>query len=129
VGLRPTRLQKAAGTRIDPPPSVPRASGAIRAASAALLPPLEPPAVRSGAHGLRVTPCNGLSVTAFQPSSGVVVLPSSTAPWRRSAATTGASCSHGPAGSMVREPLSVGQPLVRNTSLTATGTPSSRPRT
>ncbi len=30
-------------------------------------------------HGLRVMQCKGLSVTPFQPNSGVVVLPSSTA--------------------------------------------------
>ena len=57
----------------------------------------------------------------------MVVLPASTAPERRSEATTGASSSHGPAGSIAREPRSVGQPLVKSRSLTATGTPSSGP--
>src|SRR5690606_5412898 len=121
------RLQKPHGILIDAPPSVPSASGAIRAASAARLPPADPPAVRPASHGLRVTPCSGLSVTAFHPIAGVVVLPSSTAPCRRRAATTGASTSRGPSGLTVREPRSVGHPAVRNTSLTATGTPSSRP--
>ena len=48
-----------------------------------------------GSHGLRVTPVSGLSVTPFQPNSGVVVLPTSTAPCSRSRATAGASSSHG----------------------------------
>jgi hypothetical protein len=80
VGLIPGSPQKLQGMRIDPPPSVPSASGTIPPASAAALPPLEPPAVRAGSQGLRVTPVSGLSVTPFQPNSGVVVLPGSTAP-------------------------------------------------
>lgn len=59
------------------------------------LPPLDPPAVREGSHGFRVTPWRGESVTPFHPSSGVVVLPINTAPLRRSEATAGASTSHG----------------------------------
>ena len=72
-------------------------------------------------------PVSGLSVTPFQPNSGVVVLPSSTAPCSRSRAVAGASSFHGPFGSMVFEPRSVGQPFVRTMSLMETGTPSSRP--
>ncbi|GAA13719.1 putative acetyl-CoA synthetase [Gordonia alkanivorans NBRC 16433] len=40
-------------------------------------------------HGLRVTPVRGLSVTPFHPNSGVVTLPSITAPASRSRATAG----------------------------------------
>ena len=58
-----------AGIRIEPPPSVPSASGTIPEASAAELPPLDPPAVVAGFHGLRVTPVSAQSVTPFQPSS------------------------------------------------------------
>ena len=47
---------KPAGMRIEPPPSVPRASGAIPAARAAALPPLDPPGVRDGSQGFRVIP-------------------------------------------------------------------------
>ncbi len=79
-------------------------------------------------QGLRVIPVSGPSVTPFQPNSGVVVLPSSTAPCSRSRATTGASSFHGPFGSMVFEPRKVGQPRVSRRSLMETGTPSSRPR-
>jgi len=38
--------------------------------SAATAPPDDPPGVMRVSHGLRVTPVNGLSVTAFQPNSG-----------------------------------------------------------
>src|SRR5699024_5940681 len=96
-----------------PPPSVPIAHGPIPAATAAAAPPEEPPAVRPGSTGFRVTPVNGLSVTAFHASSGVVVLPTNTIPSARSLATAGESSSHGPAGSMAREPRRVGHPLVR----------------
>src|SRR5579875_602646 len=44
-GLRPTRPQHDAGIRIDPPPSVPAAIGAIPAATLTAAPPLDPPAV------------------------------------------------------------------------------------
>ena len=46
----------AAGWRIEPPVSVPIASGASNAATAAADPPPEPPGMRSRSHGLRVGP-------------------------------------------------------------------------
>ncbi len=116
---------KLAGMRIEPPPSVPSASGAKRAATAAADPPEEPPGVLSLFQGLRVVPVSGLSVEPFQPNSGVVVLPSRTAPASRRRATDGASSVHGPFGSTVSEPRRVAQPLVSSRSLMATGTPSS----
>ena len=66
--------------RMDPPPSVPIASGPMPAAMAALAPPLEPPGVRSRCHGLRVTPKRRLCVAPIQPIMGVFVLPSWIAP-------------------------------------------------
>ena len=45
--------------RIDPPVSVPSAPYARPAATAAADPPLDPPAVRSVAQGLRVSPKSG----------------------------------------------------------------------
>src|SRR4051795_10751491 len=115
--------QKPAGMRIEPPPSVPVASGPMPAATAAAAPPLDPPAVREGSHGLRVTPVKGLSVTPFQPNSGVVVFPSRTAPDSLRRATDGASSG---AGSLVLvfEPRRVGQPFASTRSLTLVGTPS-----
>ncbi len=126
-GLRPKSPVKLHGMRIEPPPSVPTASGPIPEASAAAAPPEEPPGVFCGFQGLRVTPVSGLSVTPFQPNSGVVVLPRRSAPCSLRRATAGASSGQGPAGSIVFEPRSVGQPLVRSRSLMETGTPSSSP--
>src|SRR5688572_25410972 len=80
VGLRVNVPVKAAGMRTEPPPSVPTASGASPAATAAAAPPLEPPGVRARFQGFRLTPVSGLSVTPFHPNSGVVVLPTITAP-------------------------------------------------
>ncbi len=124
----PKRPVKLHGMRIEPPPSVPTASGAMPEATAAAAPPEEPPGVLAGFQGLRVMPVSALSVTPFQPNSGVVVLPTMTAPCSRRRAVAGASSFHGPFGSTVFEPRSVGQPLVRMMSLIDTGTPSSRPR-
>jgi len=45
--------QNAAGILIEPPESVPSAASASPAASAAALPPLEPPVVRPGCAGTR----------------------------------------------------------------------------
>src|ERR1700741_5391701 len=96
-------------------------------AAATAAPPLEPPGVLPESQGLRVMPVSGESVTPFQPNSGVVVLPSSTAPDSRSRATEGASSSQGWPGSTALEPRSVDQPLVTSRSLTVAGTPSTGP--
>src|SRR5436190_14282819 len=48
VGLNPTTPQQAAGQRIDPAVSEPRARSAKPAARAAAEPPLDPPAMRPG---------------------------------------------------------------------------------
>jgi len=126
VCLMPGMPVKPQGMRIEPPPSVPMCSAPMPMAAAAEAPPLEPPGVVSGFQGLRVTPVSALSVTPFQPNSGVVVLPSSTAPWRRRAATEGASSSDG-VSAVVLEPRRVGQPAATTTSFTVVGTPSTRP--
>src|SRR5690349_4852433 len=107
--------------RIEPAPSLPNASGTRPAASAAALPPLEPPGVVDGSQGLRVMPYSGPSVMPFQPNSGDVVWPGSTAPLRRSAATAEPSSSTRPA-SVAFDPLRSGHPRVGNASLIATGT-------
>ncbi len=82
-GLRPTRPQQAAGMRVDPPPSLPCASGTIPEATAAALPPEEPPGVRSRSHGLRVGPNSLASLTGRIPYSGSVVVPTITKPASR----------------------------------------------
>jgi hypothetical protein len=53
---------KEAGVRIEPPPSLAVQNGTMPADTAALDPPLDPPGVRLGSQGLRVTPSNGLAV-------------------------------------------------------------------
>src|ERR1700722_6171808 len=87
LGFSPKTPEKLAGMRIEPPPSVPKAKGANRAASAAEEPPEDPPGVLALFQGLRVMPVSGLSVEPFQPNSGVVVLPINTAPASRNLAT------------------------------------------
>ncbi len=67
--------------------SDPSASGTQPDATAAPLPPDEPPGVRSRSWGLRVTPHSGLSVCRVWANSGVVVWPMMIAPARRSAVT------------------------------------------
>src|SRR5262245_51801207 len=54
LGLRPTRPHMLAGPRMEPPPSLACAAGTSPAATAAAAPPLEPPALCSRFHGLRV---------------------------------------------------------------------------
>ena len=49
---------KPAGMRIDPPPSPPDAMGSRPPATAAAVPPEDPPGVRSRFQGLRVAPCS-----------------------------------------------------------------------
>ena len=124
LGFKPKLPQNAAGMRTLPAPSVPTASGPMPAATAAALPPDEPPAVLAGFQGLRVMPVSGEFVSPLQPNSGVVVLPRITAPVSRRRAVAGASTSQACAGSTVREPRKVGQPLTRIRSLIETGTPS-----
>ena len=82
---------RAAGWRIEPPVSVPRASGASQAATAAAEPPLEPPGMRSRSHGLRVTWKALFSVDEPMANSSMFVLPSSTASAWRSRVMTWAS--------------------------------------
>ena len=62
MGFKPTIPHSAAGCRIDPPVSVPIAHGASPAATAAALPPEEPPGTRPRSHGLRAGPNAEFSV-------------------------------------------------------------------
>ena len=52
----PVMPQKLAGWRIEPPVSVPVAAGVKRAATAAALPPDEPPGMREVSQGLVTAP-------------------------------------------------------------------------
>jgi len=66
--------------RIEPPPSEAWAKGAMRAATAAPEPPLEPPGVRLTSQGLRQIPNASGSVTGARPNSGVLVLATKISP-------------------------------------------------
>ncbi len=63
VGLSEQMPVKCAGTRTEPPLSLPSPAADIPAAIAADSPPLDPPGDRSRSHGLRVWPCSRLSVS------------------------------------------------------------------
>src|SRR6185437_12388269 len=115
------------GMRIEPPPSVPMASGPRPAATAALAPPLEPPGVRSRFHGLRVGPKSRLWVAPIQPIIGVLVLPSWIAPAASIRSTIGA-LSAGTLSAKSRVPNVVRTPRVITRSLVENGTPCSGPR-
>ena len=81
--------------RTEPPPSLPWLNGQTPAAVIDEAPPDEPPGECAGFHGLRVVPCNGELVSAFQPNSGVVLLPMIGMPAARRRPTIGASSAAG----------------------------------
>ena len=122
VVFNPYTPQKEAGIRIEPPVSLATASGTMPAATAAAEPPLDPPAMRSRSHGLRVDPRSAFWVVIPQPNSWERVVPTTTAPARRSAATMAASA-------VARRPASTIDPYVTsvsatsNSSFTPMGTP------
>ena len=125
LGFRPTRPQHEAGIRIEPPPSLAWATGTMPEATAAALPPEEPPVVRVVSHGLRAGPNRSGSVTGRIPISGVLVLPTMIAPAERSRRTSALS-SLGTQSSIARMPIVVRTPSVSATrSLIAIGTPAS----
>src|SRR5215475_8621956 len=121
-GLMPARPVKLHGMRIEPPPSVPSATGVMPAATEDAAPALEPPGVLAGFHGLRVMPVSGQSPTALQPNSLVVVLPIRIAPACRMRSTAGASAG-ATLSAMVREPKQNAAPPTATRSLAENGTP------
>ena len=76
----PWRPQKLAGTRTDPPVSVPSAVSHSPWATAEAEPEDEPPGTRSGAFGLSGVPSKGFSPRMPSETSSVTVLPISVAP-------------------------------------------------
>src|SRR6478672_12489542 len=122
VGFTPTVPVTEAGCRIEPPVSVPMASGASKAANAAALPPPEPPGIRVVSHGLRVGPYAEFSVEEPIANSSRLVLPRIGMPAARSRAVTVAS--YGDVQpSRIFEPQVVGISVVVKTSFNASGTP------
>src|SRR6476661_2418161 len=125
-GLRPNRLQHDAGMRIEPPPSLPCATGARPPATAAAAPPLEPPGVRDVSQGLRQSPFNADSVMPIDPNSGVFVLPRITKPASRIRRTTAASV-FGTCSANARQENVVRRFAVSFRSLIEIGTPANGP--
>ena len=104
-----------------------RARPATRpAATAAPLPPLEPPQIRSVSHGLRAGPNVWLVVDAPQANSCVLSFPTITAPARRRRATTVASAA-AMLSARTFDAAVVRVPATSITSLTPIGTPCSGP--
>jgi hypothetical protein len=122
LGLSPTRPQHDDGMRIDPPPSLACAIGAMPEATAAAAPPLDPPGVWSVFHGLRVTPSASLSVKDTAPNSGVAVLLNRTNPASSNRWTTSSLSARGSFEAPF-EPWLVGQPATSFRSLIGIGTP------
>src|ERR1700680_4793364 len=87
----PTTPQNEAGSRIEPPVSVPSDPRHSSAATAAADPPDDPPATRSTLCGLRVAPKAEFSVDEPIANSSMLALPTKTAPLARSRAITVAS--------------------------------------
>src|SRR5215813_8395783 len=112
--------QYAAGIRTDPPVSVPSARSHTPAATSAADPPDEPPEVREGSRGLRVSPTSGWANPAAYSRHWVVAKTS--APAARSRATTAASRVAGSA-LLAGLPHRVGTPATSMMSLTATRRP------
>src|SRR5436309_15547273 len=108
-GLRPTTPQQLDGMRTEPPPSEPCANPHSPAATAAALPPLDPPGVCARFHGLWVAPCDTGSVVGTRPNSGVFVRPVITNPAARKRATSQLSAgAMYPASRNTRVPLCSG---------------------
>ncbi len=128
VPFMPTSPLNPAGIRMEPPPSPPLANVTSPPATAAALPPDEPPAVCDGRHGFPVTPLSFETLTLSPPNSLAVVCPTGLTPpaMERSMANEVWS----PTWSFSATDASVyGQPANGSSSFTPKGTPPSGSRT
>src|ERR1700722_12954016 len=110
--------------RIEPPVSEPIDRSKTPAATRAAEPPDEPPEVRDGSRGVRVSPISGGAKPAAYSRHWVVAKTS--APAARSRATRVASRSAG-AGSLAGLPQPAGTPATETMSLIATRRPAIAP--
>ena len=92
VGRIPYSPQKLAGTRTEPPVSVPSAVSQMPAATAAAEPDEEPPGTRPGAATLRGVPSKAFSPRMPSETSSVIVLPIRVAPASSKVCTAQACC-------------------------------------
>ena len=127
VGRSPTTPHSAAGTRTEPPVSVPIAAGTSRAATAALEPPLLPPGMHRGSHGLCTAPLTALWLVMPKANSCMPSLPAIAAPAARSRCTSSASAA-GALPCSAPVPTAHGQPTASMLSFSAIGMPSSGSR-
>ena len=97
------------------------------AATAAALPPLDPPGTRVGSCGLRVGPNAEFSVLEPIANSSRLVLPIEDRAGGRAAASTTVASYGGCQPSRILDEHVVGMPRVHMLSLSATGTPASGP--
>ena len=111
---------------MEPPVSVPIASGTCPAATEAALPPLDPPGVRVGSCGLRVAPNADVSVVAPMANSSRLALPTITPPAALIRRTSIASRVTDPAGNAL-EPQVIGMPRTATLSFTTRVLPASTP--
>ncbi len=119
-GLSPTSPHQAAGTRIEPPPSLACASGSAREATSAAAPPLEPPGLCSGFHGLRVGPWLTGAVSRLKANSGVALRTSEASPAaRKRSASVASRLATKPSSRRVPNPS--GRPASESVSLAANG--------
>ena len=125
-GLTVTAPFADAGNRREPPMSFPCANAPMPAITEAPAPPDDPPAETWRPHGLCVRPNSGLSVSARNENSGVLVRPMMTAPAALRLATTGAS-SGAITSLKAATPLLVAWPFWSTLILIVTGTPCSGP--
>src|ERR1700694_1344042 len=82
----------------------------MRAPTAAAAPPLDPPEIRDGSHGLRVGPWSTGSHVRLSPSSHVFVGPKITRPACLSRRTCSLSAAGGGVSAKEREPRVIGTP-------------------
>ena len=125
VGLNPTSPFHAAGTRTDPPVSVPTAAAASPSATDTAAPDDEPPGARSGSSALGGVAVRGFSPSPENASSVMWVLPRQTMPRRAARARMLASL-RGTRPSSRRDPASVTVPPLSMLSFQLMATPSSR---
>src|SRR5688572_15812740 len=111
---------------MEPPVSEPSAAQAMPAASAAALPPDDPPCTREVSQGFRVTLNALFSVELPIANSSRFVLPTITAPASSSFRMTVASYGERKLASIFDEQVVVPK-LVQRLSFTTTGTPASGP--
>ncbi len=83
VPRSPTSAWCADGMRIEPQVSLPIPKAPKLAATAAPVPPLDPPGLRVGSYGLRVWPPKDATVVMPRASSCMLVLPRMIAPASR----------------------------------------------